>query len=249
MATEFSTFATTKYPTFGRGPYNDENPSASVTNSPFYWWFKFLQLNEEYDQALNGKKSKVDHQVVADFGKVRGVSFKEWWKTHAHLFAEPKSENKLYVANSSEQLPPFNSTDSVVLVVPLDWTNIGLKRRINKLIDKYVPKTDKDKKGVRVKSSEARYRLGRKWRSDALKHAYDIYLARQRSDQAVAAGGKKTTWADIAIDVRLRIADEGKRKPTKLNYEARRSLTIIAKRHHQRALAFINCAASNKFPI
>lgn len=240
------TFATAKYPLFGRGAYNDENPPTKVTNSPFYWWFKFLQLNEEYERALNGEQTTIPSKVVADFGQVRGVSFKEWWKTKAVLFAEPTTEFKMVVANNTEELAPFNSNEAINLVVPLNWTNIGCKRTFNKLIDKYIPKTNR---GVRVKTSEAEYRLGRKWRSDAFKHAYDIYLAKQQSDATVAEGGKKTVWADMAIDVKLPNAKGLQRGVTSnKTSDARRILTIITKRHYKRALEFKEAAASVMFP-
>ena len=65
-------FATTKYPTFGRGVYNESNPPSSVTASPFYWWFKFLQLNDEYAKAVQGKRTKVKREVVA-VGRIEHV--------------------------------------------------------------------------------------------------------------------------------------------------------------------------------
>lgn len=239
-------FATRSYPTFGRGPYNDEKPPSTVTSSPFYWWFKFLQLNDEYERALKGEQTSISPKVVADFGKVRGVSFKEWWNTHSSLFAEPTSDFKMLIPSNSDQLAPFNSTDAINLVIPLTWTNVGIKRRFGEIIDKLVPKTSR---GVRVKTSEAAYRLGRKWRSDAFKHAYDIYLAKMLSDAIVAEGGKKTSWADIAIDVQLRIANGMTAGQLgNLTSDRRRTLTIIAKRHYDRALEFVSAAAGNRFP-
>lgn len=239
-------FATRSYPTFGRGSYNDENPPKTVTNSPFYWWFKFLQLNDEYARAVKGEQTSISPKAVADFGEVRGVSFKEWWKTKAVLFAEPTTDYKMVIANSAEELAPFNSKEAINLVIPLNWTNVGSKRRFAEIIDKLIPKTSR---GVRVKTSEAECRLGRKWRSDAFQHAYEIYLAKQKSDAKVAEGGKKTAWADIAIDVKLPNA-KGLQRGVCNNKtsDARRILTIITKRHYARALEFISAAASTKFP-
>ena len=240
------TFATTKYPLFGRGPYNEDNPPPKVTNSPFDWWFKFLQLNDEYARAVNGEQTSVSPKIVADFGEVRGIGFKEWWKTKAALFAEPTTDYKMVIANSADELAPFKSKEAINLVIPLNWTNVGSKRRFAEIIDKLIPKTSR---GVRVKTSEAEYRLGRKWRSDAFQHAYEIYLAKQQSDATVAEGGKKTVWADIAIDVKLPNA-KGLQRGVCNNKtsDARRILTIITKRHYKRALEFISASASVKFP-
>ena len=131
-------FATRSYPTFGRGPYNDEKPPPTVTNSPFYWWFKFLQLNDEYARAVKGEQTSIPTKVVTAFGQVRGVSFKEWWKTKAVLFAEPTTDYKMVIANSTEELAPFNSKEAINLVIPLNWTNVGSKRRFAEIIDKLI---------------------------------------------------------------------------------------------------------------
>jgi len=239
-------FATRSYPTFGKGPFNDDSPPKSVTNSPFYWWFKFLQLNDEYARSLKGEKTSIPDKICNDLGEVYGVGFKEWWKTHSHLFAEPLGDYKMHIAQSQRDLVPFDAKDAVNLVIPLTWTNIGIKRRFGEIIDKLVPRTSR---GVRVKTSEAEYKLGRKWRSDAFRCAYEIYLGKQRSDAKVAQGGKKTPWADIAIGAKLPNAKGlTPGKPTNLNTDQRRIMTIIAKRHYVRALEFINAAATTKFP-
>ena len=240
-------FATKKYPTFGRGVYSEANPPSSVTASPFYWWFKFLQLNDEYAKAVQGKRTKVDRQVVRDFGGVRDVDFKTWWTSHSHLFAEPTSTYKMYIPKDASELAPFNDTEVINLVVPLNWSNVGIKRRFAQIIDAFVAKTPKGARAHKV--SEANYKLGRKWSPVGLKHAYDVYIAKQAADQLYDETGQRTYWADIGIAAKLPQADL-LRKETNHHMIAqlRTQLTIQSNRNYRQALSFIAASATRQFP-
>lgn len=239
-------FATRKYPIFGKGSYSESNPPKTILSSPFYWWFKFLQQNEEYAKAVSGKKSKVSKQLAKDFGNVTDLDFKTWWKAHSHLFAEPVTSYTMTIAQSHEDLAPFNSKEAINLVIPLDWTNVGIKRRFAQVIDKLVPKA---KKGQAIQPSEAPYKLGRKWSTVAFTSAYNVYKLKQQSDLQVAQGGQKIPWADIAIMAKLDAAEGLKvGQKTQFTSDHRRVLTILAKRHYKRAEGFISAAASTAFP-
>ena len=240
-------FATKKYPTFGRGVYSEANPPSTVTASPFYWWFKFLQLNDEYAKAVRGKRTKVDRQVVNDFGDVSNVDFKTWWSSRSHLFAEPVSTYKMYIPKDASEIAPFGDAEVINLVVPLNWSNVGIKRRFAQIVDALVAKTPK---GARAhKTSDAKYRLGRKWSPVGLKHAYDVYVARQQGLQKERETGKRTYWADIGILANLPAARGAKLgdKSAK-NTEIRTNLTIQAVRNYKFAESFIAASATNVFP-
>jgi hypothetical protein len=246
IITQSRAFATRKYPVFGKGSYSESNPPKGILSSPFYWWFKFLQQNEEYAKAVGGKRSKVPRQLVKDFGNIKDLDFKSWWKTHSHLFAEPVTSYSMTIAQGYEDLVPFGSKDAINLVIPLDWTNVGIKRRFAQVIDKLVPKA---KKGQAIQPSEAPYRLGRKWSTIAFISAYNVYKLKQQSDLQVAQGGQKIPWADIAIMAKLDAAEGLKvGQKTQFTSDHRRVLTILAKRHHKRAEGFISAAASTAFP-
>ena len=240
-------FATKKYPTFGRGVYSEAKPPESVTASPFYWWFKFLQLNEEYALALDGKRTTIDRQVVSDFGNVSNVDFKTWWRDHSHLFAEPVSNYKMYIPKDMSELAPFDDAEVVNLVVPLNWTNVGIKRRFAQIIDTLVPKTPR---GARAhKASEAQYKLGRKWSPVGLKHAYNVYVTRQQALMREKETGERTYWADVAILAGLPSARGLKLRDTSAkNKDARTKLTIQAMRNYKLAESFIAASATNTFP-
>lgn len=240
-------FATKKYPTFGRGTYSETNPPSSVTSSPFYWWFKFLQLNEEYAKAVQRKRTKVKREVVADFGDVRNVDFKTWWISHSHLFAEPISTYKMYIPKDTSEIAPFDDAEVINLVVPLNWSNVGIKRRFAQIIDSLVAKTPKGARAHKV--SEAKYKLGRKWSPVGLRHAYDVYVARQNALQKERETNERTYWADIGILANLPSARGAKlRDKSASNIEIRTNLTIQALRNYKLAEAFIAASVTPVFP-
>ena len=82
-----------------------------------------------------------------------------------------------------------------------------------------------------------------------MKSAYDIYLIKQANDLAVTKGEKKLAWADIAIKANLaRAKGMTVGKKTVNHYEDRRTLTILAVRHYDRALEYIKDSATESFP-
>lgn len=249
-------FSTRKHPLFGRGrTYSEANPPEGVIRSPFYWWFKFLQLNDDYRNAVAGKKSKISKDIVKDFGNVSKVDFKSWWQKKAHLFAEPPQNYKMIVAQTINEIAPFNDDKVINLVVPLGWTNAGIKRSFARVIDQLVPKQAKGKrvKDKALKSqqavTEAQYKIGRKWSITGFNYAYKVYLAKQAANDRLAKGEKKTAWADIGIEAGLPLYDRYVAgKTIYAEDDIRRILTIHAKRHFDRAESYIKAAGSRYFP-
>jgi hypothetical protein len=249
-------FSTRKHPVFGRGgTYSEINPPEGVTRSPFYWWFKFLQLNDDYQNAVKGRRTKIPKQVVKDFGDVTKTDFKSWWRDRVHLFAEPQLNYPMRIATSIQEIAPFNDSQVINLVVPLNWTNVGIKRSFARVIDKLVPKEVRAKRvegaqpTKKVIKTEALYKIGRKWSITGFEYAYKIYLVKKKSDLLVAQGGKKLPWADIAKEAQLPSYIQYKAGKTVYNEtEIRRLLTILAKRHYERAEAYIKSAVSKQFP-
>lgn len=238
-------FVVKKWPRFGKGAYSDDSAPQSVRSSPYFWWLRFLQQNDDYDAALRGKRTKIDPSVVASFGKVRGVDFKAWWNKHSNLFAEPPTAYSMTVAKATSDLVPFGSTKAVNLVVPLEWSAISLKRAFGKQVNKWV----KDgvvrpaKKGFVL--GDAEFKIGRKWHAAAMEMAYKIYMAKRQATEA----GERLTWADAAIRARLPMSIGMKERD--LDYELRSqrmTLSILAQRHHARAVKFVAASATKRFP-
>ncbi len=234
-------FSTQSYPTFGRGVYSDASPPVGVLESPYYWWFKFLRLNEDYKQTAKANGVGKYASLYKDFGDIYSVDFKTWWNEKASLFAEKRKGYSMSIANSAEELAPFGAEDVVNLVVPLNWTQRSLKKKFTQLI---LSKLEKGKRGVSVEASSAMYRLSGKWHIEAMRNAYSVYELRNRETD-----GRKLPLADVAIKAGLQIAkDMQVGKKTKLTSDMRRVATIIANRHYKRAEIFIKSAASNSFP-
>lgn len=251
-------FETKSYPRFGRGVYSDDKPPQSVKDSPFYWWFMFLRLNDDYLETEKNDGVGPCSDLYKDFGKVTNTDFKSWWREHAHFFAEEKTQYKLQVASTASELAPFNSNEAINVVVPLTWSQKSLKKQFSLLLNKYVAKGER---GPKIGSETAKYSLGRRWNSRAMEDAFNVYTLRQihqekgakKTDKAQYKGEVsskyKVAWADIAIAANLNLADGmEKGKVTSNTAHRRRLLTILANRHYHRAKAFIESAATNHFP-
>ena len=250
-------FNTQSYPRFGRGVYSDDKPPSLVSSSPYFWWFRFLRLNADYQSTEKNNGIGLCSDLYRDFGAISNTDFKTWWTSHSHLFAEQQSTYRVAVAQSSSELAPFNSTEALNVVVPLSWSQKSLKKHFSLLISKYVAE---GKKGV-VADTNAKYRIGSRWNIGALRDAYIIYTIRQAN---MARGAVKTSkaqfkgtesakfqlaWADVAIRAKLKVAKgmiEG--KLTQETSDKRRILTILANRHYKKAMEFIQTAASQQFP-
>lgn len=238
-------FVVKQWPRFGRGVYSDQNPPPNVRSSPYFWWFRFLQLNEDYEVALRGGHSKVDPTVAQAFGEVRGMTFKAWWAQHSHLFSEPPTLFSMTVARNQSDLAPFGSRDALNLVVPLGWSGVGLKRAFGRQVDKWVNEglVKPAKKGFALGNAE--FKIARKWQSAAMELAYRLYIAKKQAKEL----GERLTWADAAIRARIPMSigmverDLG----TELR-DQRMILSILAQRHYARAMKFIAASATKNFP-
>lgn len=234
-------FAISSYPLFGRGRYNDDHPPKSVTASPYYWWFKFLQINSEYAATTAAGGGGQLAELYADFGDLRVIDFKQWWRGHAYLFAEPQRPGfKMRIANAAIELAPFNDSEVVNLVVPLTSTAKNLRRNFERLILSQI----KPVRGVDVTVSQAKYRISGKWNADAMAIAYKIYSIRE-----AAKSEAKIAWADIGIRAGLAIAKGlSEKKLTSSTSDQRRIVTAAVMRHYKRAQKFSEASASNAFP-
>ena len=238
-------FSTKSYPTFGRSrkPFDELNPPSTVTDSPYYWWFMFLRLNPNYRATVKNKGKGKCAALYKDFGDIYAMDFKTWWSKKAFLFAEPKTKYVMKVAQSSSDIAPFNSPDVLNLVVPLDMSHKSLRRAFTQLV---LSKVEKARPGISLEVTSAKYPLSGKWRIEALIAAYKIYTIKSQIPK-----GEKVAWADIAIRAELSLVKKrGIREGelTNRTSDARRTLTILAKRHYGRAEGYIKAAASKQFP-
>ena len=254
-------FNTNSYPRFGRGVYSDLKAPSTVKSSPFFWWFKFLQINSDYLETEKNNGVGKCSDLYKDFGAVSNTDFKTWWREHSHLFAEAKTNYSLRVAKTNAELAPFDSNEAVNIVVPLNWSQKSLKRHFALLLPKIgVSSGDIGPKVGKTKST-AKYALGSRWNCGAMEDAYAVYLVRQANmergaktttkaqHKGVVSAKFKMAWADVGIEAKLDTAigmEVGKVKQDTV--DKRRTLTILAKRHYEKALGYISAAATSKFP-
>lgn len=236
-------FVISKAPKVGRGRYQEDSPPKGVIESPYYWWFKYLQLSPDYQNEIKAKGKGKLSKIYTDFGDVN-TPFNLWWREKKELFAEQPKNFKMVIASNTNELAPFGSKDALNLVLPLDWSEKSLKKKfttiLNQLIDKGLIK--KTKRGLNIDGNTAKYRVSGRWRVDALEMAYKIYKIKSEADQA----GIKKYWADIAIEAKMPWADQ--RSKLYSQTEARRTLTILAKRHYARAEEYLKASITNTFP-
>jgi hypothetical protein len=238
-------FSTKSYPTFGRSrkPFDELNPPSTVTDSPYYWWFMFLRLNPDYRATVKNKGKGRCASLYKDFGDIYSVDFKTWWGKKASLFAEPKTKYVMKVAESASDIAPFNSSDVLNLVVPLDMSHKSLRRAFTQLV---LSKVQKARPGINLEVTSAKYQLSGKWHIEALASAYSIYTLKNAVEK-----GEKIPLADIAIRAKLPLAMSRGVKEGQLTNntsDTRRTLTILAKRHYKRAEGYIKAAAGKQFP-
>lgn len=236
-------FSTRSHPTFGRQrkPFDEQNPPITVTESPYYWWYMFLKLNEKYTQTCADNGQGDYAALYADFGDIHQTNFKDWWNEKVTLFSEPKQGYKMMIAKGPADIAPFDSEEVLNLVVPLNRTQRSLKKAFASLV---LSRIEKGKRGVSVEESKAKYRLSGKWHIEALATAYKVYTLKKQS----IAEGRKVAWADIAIAAKLPMSYSLKGTDSAMNSDIRRTLTILAKRHYDRAEQYIQSAASKTFP-
>jgi hypothetical protein len=251
------TYTTQKYPVFGPDTYDETCPPKSVTDSPYYWWFRFLQLNEGYARAKDDQHSKY-RAIYDELGDVRGVDFKSWWEENRYLFME-LHEHEMHIAKDVNDLARFDDELAVNVVVPMTLDRVTLLRLFKELVLSRIPDSDTD---PLASQRMILYNLAGKWNINAMAIAYQVYrlreqsvhghpfpkskAARKESDEATKA---KLTWADIAIRADLRPELRGKEGvKSAATSDERRIATILAMRHYRRAQQYIEAAASRTFP-
>jgi hypothetical protein len=255
-------YSTAQVPRFPKD-YDDANPPKSVTDSPYYWWFRFLQLNERYRKTeAEGGRGRLA-TIYADFGDVYEVNFRDWWETHFKLFAEPLGKFRFEIARAAHRLAPFDDPRVLNVVVPLTWSREKLREHFERKVINLVPEPGP---GQSRTSTKAKYRLEGRWNIEAMRNAYNVYRARQADAEGTSFSVNsreqsktryRTPWSVIALRAEIKVRynkPNGKRELLKESdrslaaARARNSATTIALRHYRNAEQLIAAAASRRFP-
>lgn len=93
----YFTYAPPMFHTNARELTSGPNPAfpdvETWQNSVFYYWWLFLQENEDYRTTCQDGGHGPKEELYQDFGNVHMRNFKDWWVRHGReLFREPPAE-------------------------------------------------------------------------------------------------------------------------------------------------------------
>lgn len=235
-----------QHPTFGT-KYKPKSPTYQQ-RSPYYWWWAFLRLNEDYIQCceLGGEGNLA--ALYKDFGDVRGESFKEWWKEKGvALFAEkPLPQNLTKLTNKVEWDETW--VDSVMVVaVPMDMS----KRYIYSEFIKLIKKHHTAKRGRTAQEwakSTAKYPINRNHTIDNLRTTFAVYEAYVANSKLPKAQ-KLTVWQ---LGDKLRVVKSAEKSKNEIEerseIERRNILAASVSRYVKQAKEIIAATAQGIFP-
>lgn len=152
------------------------NGSESWQNSVFYYWWLFLQENEDYRATCQNGGNGPKERLYRDFGDVHSGSFRDWWISHGReLFREPPSEGVKLSQNSDYSQNRISI--SVPLTGDLERTLVEIRAILQPVFQEY---------RLKVGPSQARYPVATKPVPSSLHKLYSIHQAhKQRPDLAL----------------------------------------------------------------
>ena len=234
------------HPTFGTK--NKPKTASYQRRSPFYWWWAYLRCNDEYlkccEREGKGKYSK----LYADFGDVRGESFKDWWSSEqrgAGLFGEREHLTRLIEAENITQVPAqWDRKGLMVVLVPLTSTKAYIRSRFASLIKRRHLR-QRGRIADKFAVSTAKYKLSQNYTIENLDKCLAVYLKwREAQSQS-----KKVPLWKIGADLRLVPSAQPQATDTRedslLN---RKVLAVSVSRYLKQARQRIEGAANGVFP-
>jgi len=233
-----------KYPKFGRGEKN-RLPISYSKVSPYYWWWAYLQKNEDYrkccEQGGKGKLAK----LYADFGDVYELEFRLWWsrlKRGAYLFGEQEKNDRIYKVSSIAKCTEVLQNPSLILAyIPINESKSQLLKSFKILLKK----EHQTKLGRRKVVSTALYSFCSTPSVSALEQTLTVYEAWQESLKSK----QNKTLADIGIELRLvrEFIPYSKDTPKEVTTK-RNKMSATVSRYIRDAEAIIANTALGRFP-
>ena len=231
------------------GTKHKPKPPSYQMCSPYYWWWSFLRLNENYirccDTGGRGKLAK----LYKDFGDVRHGEFKHWWDERGvSLFSEKALPQSLTKLPNKHAWDDAWGESVMVVAVPLNMN----KRYIYSRFIQLVKKNHAGKRGRRAMqwaSSTARYPINRNHTIDSLRTAYIVYVA-YVANQQLPKQEKLTVWQ---LGDRLKIVKNASEAKNELigrtEIERRNILAASVSRYVKQAKRIIAGAGEGRFPV
>jgi hypothetical protein len=258
-------FATSLVPRFLAGEIlHPDCRIKDVEESPYYWWYKYLGLfTKAQVNALNSARKNIHIPleppatpgIATQLSYPAKLSFSEWWKLHAHLFAEPEDTATVRIARSEQEIADLRSRNHANLVIPLDWPLSSIIA-----LAKSVIKQEQEERNIEVvkelpapNRSMALYRLSPKLKVPALKHAYDVINIVESSllfdlDFNMKMN-KNNSWIEIGLQAKVPASrDMGPGGLFEKDPQKRKTLTDTTAAIYKQALKYKQNCITHQFP-
>ena len=115
-----------------------EEEVRDARQSPYRWWFEYLQLSKDYWWVCQQAGDTLDADLKSmweDFGDVHNTNFVNWWiKRGRGLFAEQVSLPKVRKLDGDKNNLSLNQQNYLVLEIPLNLTERTISRQVLALL-------------------------------------------------------------------------------------------------------------------
>jgi hypothetical protein len=217
---------------------------SEAMQTPYYWWWVFLQESDEFRAALRGRT--VDPKVAAlakDFGKITWMSFKGWWfKTGRYLFAQKQAMPTVRKLDDGFTILDSKKNNRLYLEVPLTMKRGTALRQINKILGGHFKAEDGGRHNVFAYSQATRdINKSSKMRLTTFKQFYDVWRDRQENPD--------TPWWETGEKLNISPAFKNYPHTNPLDRaENHRNMSLTVQRIHRKTKKLIYWAARGEFP-
>ena len=256
------------------GSYKEPRPFL-VKQSPYYWWWLALTLNEDYaklcEQQQRQRASTSRDQsapqsrmlkVYEDWGDVRYDgdryrAFCDWWRNRvntneergAYLFAEPLRGTWTRVLADEEDMHEAWEDDAQILIaLPVHQTRHHAHKSLNRIVRKHIA----DQKGRSVSDprlSKARYHLNTAVQPRALKLAFDVWdLRNDCAVDVIPQRIPKTLPRNVRIARAVGLKYKARQGEVASRADEHRNLSTHVSRYLRQANEMIANASMGTFP-
>ena len=115
-----------------------EEEVRDASQSPYRWWFEYLQLSKDYWWVCQQGGDTLDvklKEMWDDFGDVYNTNFINWWiKRGRNIFAEQVSLPKVRKIDGDKNNLSANQHKYLVLEIPLNLTERTIGRQVMALL-------------------------------------------------------------------------------------------------------------------
>lgn len=220
-------------------PTQDEISKAR--QSPIYWWYRCLQLNEDYQNCCGSGGEGAMAEMYKDFGNVLDLEFGTWWIRHGRkAFTERDPFKRVSKLEEWRRGLPERDTElNLVLVIPLTMRRVTALRQVSGFLTKAQEGRVID---IWAASTAKRQIIKNKMRKDNLKHLVELWRIRKLNpDAKLYEIGR---LANVILDLNAR--DTSGEFPTE--EMERRRMTIAVSRQLANARNLIINAGNGVFP-